>query len=227
MHMDRKRLLLAGLGAFACALPAFATTNISPVNKYTWAENVGWLNWRDANLGTQGANVGCLVLQGFVWGENVGWVNLGDGSPANGVAYANLDGADFGVNVDASGNLSGFAWSENCGWINFSGGALATPAQPARIDLSTRRLRGYAWGENIGWINLDDSTHYAALNPACAGDANFDGIVDFDDITQVLANWAAGYTPLGCDGAGDANLDGVVDFDDITEVIANWSVVCP
>ncbi len=185
------RFICAGIIIAAASLSAGADTNISATNKYTWSENVGWINWRDANLGNDGANVGCLFLQGFIWGENIGWINLGNGSPANSIAYANVNGSDFGVNVSATGELSGLAWGENVGWINFSGGAMATPAQPARVDFTTRRMHGYAWGENIGWINLDDSTHYAALEPACVGDANFDGVVDFNDITEIIANWSA------------------------------------
>jgi len=60
---------------------------------------------------------------------------------------------------------------------------------------------------------------------ACPGDANGDGIVDFDDIVETLANWLALYAPGT--GPGDSNCDGVVDFDDIVETLAQWLVVCP
>lgn len=225
--MNRWSAALPVLVFAALALPAGGDSNISATDRHAWSEITGWLNWRDAEMGQAGAHVGCLVLRGFVWGENIGWINLGDGSPANGVAYANVDGSDFGVNVSAAGELSGLAWSENGGWINFSGGAMASPPQPARVDFGERRLYGYAWGENIGWINLDDQMRFVALLPACAGDADGDGMVTFDDITTVLANWNIGYTPAGCDGPGDANLDGAVNFDDITAVLANWNGMCP
>ncbi len=58
----------------------------------------------------------------------------------------------------------------------------------------------------------------------CDGDANGDRVVDFDDITDVIANWGADYGKGT--GAGDADGSGVVDFDDITEVIANWGADC-
>lgn len=65
------------------------------------------------------------------------------------------------------------------------------------------------------------------INP-CPGDANDDGIVDFADITDVVANWLNDYTQtlLGT-GPGDANLDGLVNFADITSTVANWLMVCP
>ncbi len=61
--------------------------------------------------------------------------------------------------------------------------------------------------------------------PFCFGDANNDGMIDFDDISEVIANWGAQYK-AGSAGAGDANNDGSVDFDDISEVIANWGSGC-
>ncbi len=65
----------------------------------------------------------------------------------------------------------------------------------------------------------------AAPPPFCTGDADGSGIIDFDDISSVIANWGASYTP-GSAGAGDADDDGDVDFDDINAVIANWGVDC-
>ncbi len=58
------------------------------------------------------------------------------------------------------------------------------------------------------------------LVPFVAGDVTGDGVVNFDDITGVLAFWGNSGN-IGQSG-GDANCDGVVDFDDITAVLANW-----
>jgi len=52
--------------------------------------------------------------------------------------------------------------------------------------------------------------------PGCEGDANGDGVVDFDDITAVLSNW------LTAGPEGDANGNGIVDFDDLTAVLGDW-----
>lgn len=54
----------------------------------------------------------------------------------------------------------------------------------------------------------------------CDGDANGDLMVDFADLTSVLANWGGGA------GAGDANHDGMVTFLDITTVLGRWGATC-
>ncbi len=76
---------------------------------------------------------------------------------------------------------------------------------------------------------LDDVTitDRFCLTPApCVGDANGDFMIDFGDLTSVLENWGAVYTP-GEGGAGDADLNGVVEFADITSVLNLWLTVCP
>ncbi|HLP84138.1 MAG TPA: hypothetical protein VK157_07295 [Phycisphaerales bacterium] len=172
--------------ALSLAAPAFAQSAIDTTNKFSWSENCGWMNWRDA--GNPQASAGVTIgptgrfLAGFVWAENIGYINLGDGTPANGASYANTTGTDFGVNIDVnSGALTGLAWGENVGWINFSAGAQAGPLFAARISVDApRRVHGYAWGENIGWINLDvlEEGKYVAF----AGTGGCDDI-DFNNNT--------------------------------------------
>jgi hypothetical protein len=219
--MNRTITLVALLPLALMAAPALAQTNVSSTNKYCWAENVGYLNWRDANGGAQGARLHATFLSGFIWGENIGWINLGDGTPANGFAYANTTGADFGVNFDpVTGHLTGLAWGENVGWINFSGGAMATPAQPARIDpTNPRRLRGYAWGENIGWINLDHSQVFVEFL-GCRADWNLDGVINSTDISAFLTSWLASLQ--NGDLAADYNNDGQVNSTDISAFLTGW-----
>ena len=148
-------LMLAG--------PARGESNIDPSHKFAWGENVGWLNWRDANDGRSGVQVNATFLSGYIWAENVGWINVGNGLPANGVSYANGDGAEFGVNIDlATGDLRGLGWGESIGWANFETQSLGVSR--ARFDFADARFRGYAWGENVGWINLDDATHFVAIS---------------------------------------------------------------
>lgn len=57
--------------------------------------------------------------------------------------------------------------------------------------------------------------------PSCPGDANGDNMVNFDDISAVIANW------LGAGPEGDADGSGQVNFEDINAVIANWLAACP
>ncbi len=74
-----------------------------------------------------------------------------------------------------------------------------------------------------GW-NIDDII-INALTPAapCLGDANYDGVVDFADISHILANW--GLNPAA-QSEGDANADGQVDFEDISAALASWGANC-
>jgi hypothetical protein len=206
--------LLASAALCAVAAPAaLAQSDLDLTNKYTWSENTGFFNWRDAGdpAASQGVRLsspdGPTFLSGRVWSGNLGWITLGDGTPADGLHYANLTGADFGVNIGPTGNLSGYAWSENAGWINFSGGALASPANPARYDAPTLRFRGHAWGENIGWINLDHATVFAGL--LCPADYNQDGFVDGIDYDQFNNDFES-FDPVRQMHA-DFNRDGFVD----------------
>lgn len=59
----------------------------------------------------------------------------------------------------------------------------------------------------------------------CPGDANYDRMVNFSDITAVLSNWLADYRP-GV-GPGDGNYDGAVNFVDVTAALSNWAAACP
>lgn len=155
------------VAAVLVALGVTATThgqsNINATDKFSWAENAGWFNWRDANGTLDGVSVEATFLAGFVWGENIGWINLGDGTPGTGTSYANIDGSDFGVNRGGSGDLTGFGWGENIGWVNFDTSGLG--ANRARFDAAANRFRGYVWGENVGWINLDDGVAFVGVEP--------------------------------------------------------------
>lgn len=161
--MNRTIYCFSAVMVFVLASAAVhAQSNINPVDKFAWGENTGFINWFDANGGTDGVRVEATFLSGFAWGENIGWINFGNGTPANGTNYANVDGSDFGVNLAMDGSLNGFAWGENIGWINFDTSAVS-PDQ-ARLDAPAGRFRGYAWGENIGWINLDDAVHFVGVD---------------------------------------------------------------
>ena len=210
--------------ALARGAPVSAQSNIDPDDKFGWGENIGWTNWRDANSTSEGIVVGSRFMGGFIWAENVGWINLGDGTPANGVSYANIDGTDSGVNIDSDGDLHGFAWGENIGFVSFDGGAMATPPLPARIECDSR-LTGYVWGENVGWINLDDATHFVAVDAVTTPvdcDMDHDGVPNGDDIAlfvEYLMNSGADWRDV-CSGDLETPSDGTIDLDDVTDFVA-------
>ncbi len=197
-------LIAVGTGLLTSASVAMAQTNIDPVHKFSWQENCGWMNWRDAGspAGSQGARVHATFLSGHVWGENIGWIVLGDGTPGGGTAYTNADGADHGVNILSGGDLAGYAWGENVGWINFDTAVLGS--QRARYDAPARRFRGYTWGENIGWVNLDDAVQYVGL--ACYPDCNGSGTLTIADFGCFQAAFAAGNSYADCNNSGTLTI---------------------
>ncbi len=95
----------------------------------------------------------------------------------------------------------------------------------ARLDV---RLGSFMAAPPICLLNSANPppTRFSASQcKACPGDADGSGVVDFDDVSSVIANWGASYMPGT--GAGDADASGVVDFNDINFVLSNWAVVCP
>ncbi len=220
MHR-RSRTPIHAAVQLCAASAALAQSDVDPLHKLSWGENIGWMNWRDAGepAASQGARLSASFLSGHVWCENVGWLNLGDGTPADGSSYGNTDGADFGVNLEPrTGQLSGLAWGENIGWVNFSGGALADPARPARLDPTTYRLRGFVWAENVGWINLDDGEHFVAF--LCPADFNGDGNVDTRDVLAFLNAWNRQ------DRASDCDKNRVIDTRDVLCYLNLWNSGC-
>ena len=157
-----------------------ATSNINDTNKYAWAENAGWQNFKSTH---GGVTVYDTYLEGYIWAENVGWIKLGTGSGP----YSNTTGTDWGINHDKmTGNLSGYAWSENTGWINFKpkdGGV--------SIDTSSFKFTGYAWGENIGWISFQNSSP-TPLNPDYYVQQDTTLIVTTQTVTAIGTTTATG-----------------------------------
>lgn len=223
------RTIVVGTLCAGLASTALAQEVIDGARKWSWAENIGWMNWRDA--GASGARVHDGFLSGWVWAENVGWISLGDGTPAaaGGARYGNTDGSDYGVNMAANGNLSGLAWGENIGWINFDMFPhLGAQGLHAKLNLGTRRFEGYAWGENVGWINLDDSANFVALR--CPADYNDDGlkdILDFLDFMDDFSDCDQGAMPCGVYGDPDLNPDGFVDILDFLNFMEFFAAGCP
>ena len=217
------RLGLVG-GALALAAPLLiADSNIADVKKFTWAENVGHMNWADANTRMQGVEVyqigATQYLAGSVWCENIGWVNVGNG----GAPYANTTGLDFGVNINpATGDMTGFAWAENVGWINFGPFPGATLVPSARWNHAAHRTEGYAWGENIGWINLEDAIEFVCQIP---GDLDFSGSVNVFDFGLFAAAFGSAGNPPFTNG--DVDGDGDSDVFDFATFAPNFGENCP
>ncbi len=138
-----------GVSILVTLLSGPIATTIDAANKYAYAANFGWLDWRGNT--NNGAVIGEYVCSGYIYSANFGWINLGNGTPTNGIYYQNISANDFGVNQDGAGNLRGFAYGANIGWINFENNGAA------KVNPVTGNLSGYAWSANWGWISLSNS----------------------------------------------------------------------
>ncbi len=195
-------------------------------NKYCWGENLGWINWGDANARQQGATMSSRFLSGYIWAENAGWINLGTplfwtgpSDPYQYPAVGAQTGASFGVNIDTvTGTLSGYAWGENTGWVYFGAWPQATAGQVARIartgGVLSGRLNGYAWSENAGWINLDVAAagqYVSFCYPNCDGSTSTP-VLNVNDFQCFLNAFAAGNLCSNCDGSTSNPVLNVNDF---------------
>lgn len=210
--------------------PAVAQlTDIDSVHKFSWAENTGWMNWRDANASLNGVRLESTFLAGWIWSGSTGWIHVGNGSPADGLHYANADDSDYGVNIDpAVGDLFGLAWGENIGWINFdTRAALAAFGDQASFDSAAGRFRGFAWSENVGWINLDDATHYVATR--CIANWNADGIFNTADFVAYLNDFNAAMAgqPFTYSDPDIAPPIGVLNTADFVAYLNAFTAGCP
>jgi len=172
-----------------------AATTMDPANPHVYGANIGWVN-AEAD-GTNGAVIGQAFCSGYVYSANTGWIHLGDGSPADGIAYGNASSLDYGINHDGHGNLSGYAYGANIGWVTFE----QTHGQP-KVSLMTGDLSGYAYGANVGWINLSGAK---TLSLDSGPDSDGDTIPDA---------WEYGHTNtlIALDKNGkDSDGDGVPD----------------
>lgn len=100
-----------------------------------------------------------------------------------------------------------------------------TPASGVLAGLTMYFWRVEATNPGGTVVSGTQSFTTAAAPPACEGDANGSGAVNFTDLTTILNNWGANYMPGS--GPGDSNLDGLVNFADFSSTLNNWGVVCP
>ena len=186
------KLLVIGQLLATLGLSAPAATTIDAANKYAYAANLGWVDWRgDTN---NGAVIGEYVCSGYLYSANVGWINLGSGSPANQIQYQNNSASDFGVNQDGAGNLSGYAYGANIGWITFE----QTYGQP-KVDLLTGKLSGSVWSANCGWISLSNATAFVQTDSLQKGALAPNGL----PIAWLLQNFGTTNVLATADADGD------------------------
>ena len=205
--------LTAGFSCFL-VLASPVTTTITPANRFTYAANFGWLNWRTNPLATDAPVIEATLLHGRVYSANVGWIDLGDGTPSSALGSYTQTGGDVGVNHDGAGNLSGYAYGANIGWIYFD----PTIASPPRVNLTTGAFSGYAYSANCGWLHLGGIT--TRLHPGpdldiLVGGGTGDGIADSWEIERAnAAGHGSSLNLLGTSSTSDYDGDGVSDINE-------------
>ena len=192
----KSKFLLTAVTTFVIFNSSFAATTIDTANRYAYAANLGWLDWRgDTN---SGAVIGEYVCSGNIYSANVGWISLGSGTPANQIQYQNNSATDFGVNHDGAGNLSGYAYGANIGWINFE--ANGAP----KVDLLTGKLSGNIYSANCGWISLSNSVAFVQTDSIQKGALAPDGL----PIAWLLQNFGTTNISTNADADGDGVSNG-------------------
>ncbi len=191
----------------AITLTTRAESTINSTNRFAYAANLGWMDWRAD--GANGARIGEFICSGYLYAANAGWINWGSGAPANGVRYQNNSAADFGVNRDELGNLRGLAWGANLGWMIFTnrdatGGAFEGP----KVDLRTGRLTGLVYSANAGWISLSNSMAFLQSDSIAPGaDTDGDGLPDAWELSN-----SANLTEMNA--TSDTDGDGATDVEE-------------
>lgn len=140
-----------------------------------------------------------------------------------------------GANRPGLGRWDGAAWRPLGGGVNDSvHGLVQWDRDGPGPELPQLAVGGpfTAIGGQAAWLGGEPGAYLAMYGatkpidtPHCPGDASGDRVVDFDDITETLANWGRTYSP-GESGRGDSNDDGQVNHGDIAESLTNWGRRC-
>jgi hypothetical protein len=79
--MSQRVMRLAMLVCMALVGTAVGGSTIDAANRYAYAGNAGWLDWRAD--GADGVAIDQYYCTGYLWSANCGWIGLGNG-PTNG-----------------------------------------------------------------------------------------------------------------------------------------------
>lgn len=107
--------------------------------------------------------------------------------------------------------------------------SFGTPYQPKNLAGQLDPARpGVTYGPDIGtavFVDLFFKSTFVAQANIRPGDANFDGIVNSQDLAQVSSNWlVSNATGLQ---SGDVNGDGIVNSQDLALISSNWLKTTP
>ena len=179
-----------------------ATDNVSG---YAWGAD----NWVDSNMDAiDQSNEDIMNAPNDAGPGGMGWLSFNCTTDPGGCNSSN-----YGVNIDASGNITGYAWSSNYGWLQF-GGLSGFPTGNG-TTAANATLTGNAV---TGWARFCS----VAANPAtCSGNTvsnssngGWDGWVSLSGTgygvtTNIAGTILTGYAWGGSDVVGWINFTNV------------------
>lgn len=189
-----------------------------------------FIAWRDGLFSAQELRVQRMTLAGErMWGDT-GVPVTTMASDASKFAMDWLDGETLGLAVTDDPDDPDSAWVRLHRVDTL--GTIATDPWPVSGAVPAYSVRTARLEDALAvvWQRAMDGNHVELVaqridadgtlgRPAITGDVNADGVVNFEDLLDVLAAWGPCAPPCPADVDGD----GVVDFADLLAVLANWS----
>lgn len=208
--------VLGGLTLYTHTVRSSALQNMSG---YAWGGD-----WTDQNNnGIQDLNPNNVPYEPT---GGAGWISF------NCTSGGNCGSNDYGVNIEANGDLVGYAWSSNYGWLKF-GGLSGFPTGPG-VSTGNARLNG---NQLEGWVRFCagasdqniDSPNYCIGTVSNPLNGGWDGWVSLkgpgygvtlEPSTGILSGFAWGGNDNGKNIVGWVNFNtdfGEVIYEPVTE----------
>lgn len=149
-------------------------------------------------------------------------------APSDGTATFDTCNADFDTRLEVFNASSAggpptdlLACSDDAPGCGSYGSRASVPVQSGQPLVI--RVGGFGGASGSGELAI-------AAFPACPGDTNDDGIINVDDLNNVILDWGTDGSANGGDVAGPFAgdpPDGIVDVNDLNAIIIGWGVCLP
>lgn len=127
-------------------------------------------------------------ITGWAWSDGIGWISMNCSNTSS------CGTVNYGMTIDASGNIAGYAWSDNIGWISANSSDLTgCPSAPCTATVNATT------GVFSGW--------FRAINGSGAQAGTTDGFISLkgsspaygpiDSNTGTVSGYAWGNTTIG------------------------------
>lgn len=117
-----------------------------------------------------------------------------------------------------------FEYMASEGQVDFGPPAIVVPAGVYVLEAELLGTAEVVAGSLLAPADWEVMLIFSHVPTPCPGDANGDSMVNFTDITAILANF--GHIDATGLGVGDSNHDGVVNFADVTETLVRFNQPC-